>query len=61
MPYLFMPTWGKVKDTHLSWSTKNEPKIHINYHKLLSLKSNIIEIKGNNLATFNLVALRTYN
>ena len=56
-----MPTQGKVKDTPLHQPTKNEPKICINYHKLLNLKSNIIEIKGNYLATFNLVALRTYN
>ena len=51
---------GEGKDTPLSQPTKNELKIHIDYHKLLSLKSNIIEINGNNLVTFNLVALRTY-
>ena len=53
--------FGEGQGHPLHWPTKNEPKICINYHKLLSSKSNIIEINGNNLVTFNLVALRTYN
>ena len=55
-----MLTKKKVK-APLSWPTKNELKICINYHKLLSLKSSIIEINEYNLVTFNLVTLRTYN
>ena len=52
---------GEGQGHPLCQPTENEQKIHINYHKLLSLESSIIEIKGNNLVTFNLVALRTYN
>ena len=51
-----MLTWGEVKDTPLSWPTENKLKIHINYHKLLNIKLNIIEIIW---FTFILVALRT--
>ena len=56
MPYLFMLTKGKVKDTPLSQPIKNEPKIHKHYNKLLNIKSNIIEIIW---YTFILVVLRT--
>ena len=52
---------GEDQGHPLSLPTENGPKIHINYYKLLSLKSNIMEINGNNLVTFILVALRTYN